>query len=53
LVALTFSNIANVDDLREVIEGMTRAEVTSLFQRKLKLDEFDASALAGLVMRGR
>jgi hypothetical protein len=49
LVALTSSNIANVDDLREVI----RAEVTSLFVRKLELDEFDASALAGLLMPGR
>jgi hypothetical protein len=53
LAALTSSNIANVDDLMEVIEGRNIEQVTSLFQRKLELDEFDASALAGLVMRGR
>ena len=53
LVALTSSNIANVDDLMEVIEGRNIEQVTSLFQRTLKLDDFDASALAGLVTRGR
>ena len=53
LAALISSGIENEVDLREIIRGRNIEQVTSLFERKLNLDEFAASALAGLLVRGR
>jgi hypothetical protein len=53
LAALTISNIVNEDDLRDIIRGNTKAEVTSLFKEELKLSTLDASALAGLLVPGK
>jgi hypothetical protein len=52
IAALYSSAVSNEDELRVIIYGMMIAEVTSLFERSLKLDEFAASALAGLLVPG-
>jgi hypothetical protein len=53
LAALNSSTISSEAALIIMIRGRNIEQVTSLFQRKLELDEFDASALAGLLVSGR
>jgi hypothetical protein len=54
LAALHSSPISSEDELKVIILGMTRAEVTSLFQEPpLSLGLYYASALAGLLVSGR
>ena len=48
--ALVDSTISSEDELRAIVQGKTNAEVTSLLQRNLQLNEFDASALAGILV---
>ena len=48
--ALVSSTIENEDELRSIVVGSTKPEVTVLFQEGLFLSMFDASALAGLVV---
>jgi hypothetical protein len=43
------SSIEGEEDLKQIVAGATRADIVDLFQRKFALDEFDASALAGVV----
>jgi hypothetical protein len=47
---LNANPIIGVDTLRNVIRGKSNPEATSLFERILQLDAFDASALAGLLV---
>ena len=48
LSALDRSTISSEEALRAIVQGMTRAEVTSLLQLPpLSLELYDASALAG------
>ena len=48
--ALDNSDIANDEDLAEIVAGRNIEQVTSLLQRNLTLSELDASALAGLLV---
>ena len=50
LAALDRSTISSEEALRAIVQGMTRAEVTSLFKEELHLNGLDASALAGLLV---
>ena len=50
LSALDRSTISSEKALRAIVQGMTRAEVTSLFKEELDLNVLDASALAGLLV---
>ena len=48
--ALWTSGITDEAELRAIVAGKTNAEVTSLLQRNLGLNELDASALAGILV---
>ena len=49
--ALDISDIANGEDLAEIVAGMSRADATALLQQPpLSLGLYDASALAGLLV---
>ena len=50
LSALDRSTISSEEALRAIVQGRTRAEITSLLERNLQLHEFHASALAGLLV---
>jgi hypothetical protein len=49
------SSIEGEEDLKQIVAGATRAgnNIVDLFQRKFALDEFDASALAGVVLSAK
>ena len=50
LSALDRSTISSEKALRAIVQGRNIEQVTSLLERNLQLHEFDASALAGLLV---
>ena len=49
--ALVASDIANADDLKDIVRGMSKSDAMGIFQRPpLSLSTYDAAALAGLVL---
>jgi hypothetical protein len=47
----SYSDISNEDELRSIVNGLTRAEISSFLQKApLSLHLCDASALAGLLV---
>lgn len=53
LTALSSSAIIDENELRQVIRQKTYADAASFLRRKLVLDEFDAAALARILVLGR
>ena len=48
--ALNGSTITDEEVLRAIVQGRNIEQATSLLERNLQLHEFDASALAGLLV---
>ena len=49
LSTLNASNISSEEELRAIVQGMARGEVTLLLHEELHLTKLDASALAGVL----